>query len=215
MSGQVRPTTFRKWFTPRSSKRDKIDDSGPKIVNILQATDHSEGDQAWDILADLPEIAFITKNPVFSKEFTIIHHAKAIGQQIFGEERKHFAISGFEDVGMPVTVNIEKVGFKGETKVPSLKHLLGCNSVEKLEAVLVSRNEIAKIPNVLPLPPFLLEVISSMETPLLSEAFVLIREALAKRDRMVSAREAPTSSEGGSADTSPPPIVEKTDEAEK
>ena len=215
MPGQLRPTTFRKWFTPRGAKRDKIDDSGSKIVDILHATDHSEGDQAWDILADLPEIAFITKNPVFSKEFTILHHAKAIGQQLFGEERKHFAISGFEDVGMPVAVNITKVGFNGETKVPSVKHLLACNSVEKLEAVLVSRNETAKIPNVLPLPPFFLEAISSMENPIILEAFVLVREALAKRDRMILAREAPASSSGedGDEDTVPSPLVEKPAEA--
>ena len=56
-----------------------------------------------------------------------------------------------------------------------------------------------------------------METPLISEAFVLVREALAKRNRMVSAREAPAAEidDEEEEEEVPPPVVEKTDEAEK
>ena len=92
MSGKLRPTTFCKWSTPTGAKREQIDNSGSKIVEILKSTDCSEGNKAWHILADLPEVAFITMNSVFLKDFTIIHHAKVMGHQLFKEDRNilHF-----------------------------------------------------------------------------------------------------------------------------
>ena len=158
-------------------------------------------------------------NSVFLKDFTIIHHAKVMGHQLFKEDRKHFALSGLEDVEMPVAVNIGRVGFNGETKMPSVKSLLECDSEDKLGELTKRGGEKVKNPNVLPLPPFVLESITSMENPLIAKAFVLAREALAKRDRIVAAREDQTvereREEEEEEDAVPPPAVEIIEEIEK
>ena len=96
MARRVTPTTFWKWLCEANGKAATIDKAGDKVLNSLENLKKEDGAKVWRQLAEIPELAILTKNALFKKEISIFHHAIKHGNEIYGEEQRFYAIAGLK-----------------------------------------------------------------------------------------------------------------------
>ena len=58
-----------------NGKAATIDKAGDKVLNSLENFKKEDGAKVWTQLAETPELAILTKNALFKKEISIVHHA--------------------------------------------------------------------------------------------------------------------------------------------
>ena len=195
-------TTFRQWLGHANGNATSIDAAGAPILEMLEKFDPVNCADVWAELGDMPELAILSKDSVFGDEIAILHHAKSCGNAIYGGRRRQYAIAGLEDAPLAIAVDAKRIKTSNEpTKVPLNKILLACQTEDDVENLARptgstrSKESVeAVIPNIMVIPPFIFKVISVSEKLTFTKAFVLVRNELAKLDR-IEARKTATDEE--------------------
>ena len=171
---------------------------------MLQKFDPASCADVWAELGDMPELAILSKDAVFGDELVILHHLKSCGNAIYGGRRRQYAIAGLEDSPLVVAINTKKMkSSNSATKVPTNTSLLACKTEEDVENLArpsgstrsTERVETV-IPNIMVIPPFIFKVISELEKLTFKKAFVLVRNELAKLDRIEARKTSDEDEEG-------------------
>ena len=164
-------------------------------MNMLRDYLPAEGVETWLEIGELLELAKFTKNAIFSDEIAMIHHAMSHSNPVSGEACRQYAIVGLDNIALAIAIDSKNIGTDDKVvKVPLLKEFLACDSEEKFENLArpskASDRIDVNLSNILVVPPFIFEAISVLEKTTFSAAFMKIKEALAKLDRIEAAKKA-------------------------
>ena len=162
MSNNVanKPNSWLEWFQSRESA-PKIDDSMKKV--LFETFDASKSEENIKTsLLNHKETVYMLKQNFGKNKLNIFHHLEAVGGNIYQTDEHFGAIQGVEkDVTCVVTIDMPQLLDKSnETGVPSVDDYLKTTNENDYRNLKASTNDKFASRNFIPIPPFLLQVVS-------------------------------------------------------